>query len=72
MPARPRVVDTSAWIEWLTGSELGVRLRSEFPEKLAHNVLATDPAVEWAGVDAGFSPNQGDLRAPDIAIGALN
>ena len=34
------------------------------------NVLATDPAVEWAGVDAGFSPNQGDLRAPDIAIGA--
>jgi len=34
------------------------------------NVLATDPSVEWAGVDAGFSPKPGDLRAPDIAIGA--
>lgn len=35
MAARPRVVDTSAWIEWLTGSELGGRLRSELPEKLS-------------------------------------
>ncbi|MEA3639189.1 MAG: Uma2 family endonuclease [Lamprobacter sp.] len=33
-------------------------------------VLATDPDVEWAGVDAGFSPESGTLRAPDIAIAA--
>lgn len=34
------------------------------------NILGTDPAVEWAGVDAGFSPRPGDLRAPDVAVGA--
>lgn len=28
-----RVVDTSAWIEWLTGSELGHALGKQFPEK---------------------------------------
>jgi predicted nucleic acid-binding protein len=28
-----RVVDTSAWIEWLTGSALGRRLGPELPEK---------------------------------------
>lgn len=28
-----RVVDTSAWIEWLTGSPLGKRLGKEFPDK---------------------------------------
>lgn len=28
-----RVVDTSAWIEWLIGSPLGTRLSSEFPER---------------------------------------
>ncbi len=33
-------------------------------------VLATDPDVEWAGVDAGFSPESGTLRAPDIAVAA--
>ena len=27
------VVDTSAWIEWLTGSALGRKLGKEFPEK---------------------------------------
>lgn len=32
-------------------------------------VLATDPAVNEAGIDAGFSPSPGTLRAPDIAIG---
>lgn len=31
--AMPRVVDTSAWIEWFTGSVLGKTLRKEFPEK---------------------------------------
>lgn len=28
-----RVVDTSAWIEWLTGSELGHELGQQFPVK---------------------------------------
>lgn len=28
-----RVVDTSAWIEWLVDSALGQRLGSEFPDK---------------------------------------
>lgn len=31
--------------------------------------LATDPDVEEAGIDAGYSPEPGMLRAPDIAIG---
>lgn len=33
-------------------------------------VLETDPDVEWAGIDAGFSPEPGTLRAPDVAIAA--
>lgn len=28
-----RVVDTSAWIEWLTGTALGGRLGAQFPDK---------------------------------------
>jgi predicted nucleic acid-binding protein len=28
-----RVVDTSAWIEWLTGSPLGKKLGKQFPDK---------------------------------------
>jgi Uma2 family endonuclease len=32
-------------------------------------VLATDPAVEESGVDVGYSPEPGTLRAPDIAVG---
>lgn len=31
-------------------------------------VLDTDPAVDWAGVDAGFAPEPEMLRAPDIAV----
>jgi predicted nucleic acid-binding protein len=31
MAPRPRVVDTSAWVEYLTDSALGVRLRDELP-----------------------------------------
>ena len=33
MAAALRVVDTSAWIEWLTGSELGHKLGKQFPDK---------------------------------------
>ena len=32
-------------------------------------VLDTDHAVEEAGLDAGFSPTPGMLRAPDVAVG---
>jgi hypothetical protein len=34
-------------------------------------VLDTDPAVESAGVDAGFSPQPKTLRAPDISLGNI-
>lgn len=33
-------------------------------------VVTTDPDVEWSGIDAGYSPEPGMLRAPDIAVGA--
>lgn len=32
MPAQ-RVVDTSAWVEWLTASTLGQKLGKQFPDK---------------------------------------
>ena len=33
------------------------------------SVLETDPQVEEAGTDVGYSQAPGDLRAPDIAVG---
>lgn len=33
MAAPLRVVDTSAWIEWLTGSALGKKLGKQLPDK---------------------------------------
>lgn len=33
MAAPLRVIDTSAWIEWLVGSPIGKKLAKEFPEK---------------------------------------
>jgi len=33
------------------------------------HALSTDPDVTSAGVDVGYSPEPGTLRAPDIAIG---
>lgn len=33
MTAPLRVVDTSAWIEWLTGSAVGKKLGKQFPNK---------------------------------------
>lgn len=33
MAASRVVVDTSAWIEWLTGSALGTKLGKQFPDK---------------------------------------
>jgi len=33
MATSMRVIDTSAWIEWLVGSALGKKLSKEFPDK---------------------------------------
>jgi Uma2 family endonuclease len=35
-------------------------------------VLGSDPAVESAGLDAGFSPSPDTLRAPDVAVGNVS
>jgi hypothetical protein len=35
------------------------------------SLLGSDPDVESAGIDAGFSPDPSMLRAPDISIGGL-
>nr|VFK44999.1 MAG: Putative restriction endonuclease [Candidatus Kentron sp. TC]VFK59332.1 MAG: Putative restriction endonuclease [Candidatus Kentron sp. TC] len=32
------------------------------------SLLDSDPAVEWSGVDAGFSPNANTMRAPDVSV----
>lgn len=33
------------------------------------SVIGSDPDVESVGVDAGFAPEPGTLRAPDVAVG---
>ena len=35
----------------------------------AFELLDSDPAVESAGVDAGFAPSDDTLRAPDVSVG---
>jgi toxin FitB len=45
MATSPCVVDTSAWIEWLTGSTLGKQLGKELPEK-AHCIVPTIVQLE--------------------------
>jgi len=35
------------------------------------SALRSDPAIPDVGVDAGFSPTPGILRAPDLAVGKL-
>ncbi len=47
MAAAPRVVDTSAWIEWLVGSTLGKRMAREIPEK-ADCIVPTMVQLELA------------------------
>jgi Uma2 family endonuclease len=36
-----------------------------------YKVLATDPACEDVGIDTGFSPEPGTLRAPDLSVGRI-
>ncbi len=55
MAAALRVVDTSAWIEWLIGSLLGKKLRKEFPDK-SHCIVPTIVQLElskWLGRELG-------------------
>lgn len=50
-----RVVDTSVWIEWLTGSPLSKRLAKEIPDK-ANCVVPTIVQLElakWLNREAG-------------------
>jgi hypothetical protein len=39
------------------------------PNGLGVSVVGWDPAVEEAGVDTGYAPEPGMLRAPDVAVG---
>lgn len=39
------------------------------PNGLGASVVGWDPAVKEAGVDTGYSPEPGMLRAPDVAVG---
>jgi Uma2 family endonuclease len=39
------------------------------PNRLGASVVGWDPAVEEAGIDTGYSPEPGMLRAPDVAVG---
>jgi len=43
--SRPRVIDTSAWIEWLIGSALGEQLADELPDK-PHCIVPTIVQLE--------------------------
>jgi predicted nucleic acid-binding protein len=50
-----RLVDTSAWIEWLTGSPLGAKLAPELPER-AQWLVPTMVQLEltkWLAREAG-------------------
>ena len=43
--------------------------RGAGPNALGASVVAWDPAVTEVGVDAGYSPEPGTLRAPDVSVG---
>lgn len=45
--------------------------RGSRANRLGGQVLGTDPAVDSAGVDTGFSPTDDSLRAPDVAVGNI-
>lgn len=45
MATSMRVIDTSAWIEWLIGSALGKKLSKEFPDK-SHCIVPTIVQLE--------------------------
>ena len=39
------------------------------PNAIGASVVGWDPAVKEVGVDTGYSPEPGTLRAPDVAVG---
>lgn len=43
--------------------------RGSGPNQLGASVVGWDPAVQEAGVDAGYSPVPDMVRAPDVAVG---
>jgi Putative restriction endonuclease len=43
--------------------------RGAGPNGMGYAVVSSDPAVTEAGVDTGYSPEPGTLRAPDVAVG---
>lgn len=43
--------------------------RGSGPNQLGASVVGWDPLVNEVGVDAGYSPEPGMLRAPDVAVG---
>ena len=38
------------------------------PNATGAALLDSDPDVQWTGVDAGYSPDPGTLRAPDVSV----
>lgn len=50
---------------------LPTRARGGRANLLGGAVLAADPAVQDAGIDVGFSPEPGTLRAPDVSVGSI-
>lgn len=45
--------------------------RGALASRVGSAVLGSDPDAESVGIDAGFSPEPGTLRAPDLAVGNL-
>jgi Uma2 family endonuclease len=43
--------------------------RGSGPNGLGVSVVGWDPAVKQSGVDTGYTPEEGMLRAPDVAVG---
>jgi predicted nucleic acid-binding protein len=61
MAAVARVIDTSAWIEWLIGSTIGKKLAAEWPDK-SQSIVPTIVQLElskWLLREAG--EEQADL-----------
>jgi Uma2 family endonuclease len=45
--------------------------RGSLANLLGGSMLDSDPATEAVGVDTGFAPEPGTLRAPDVAVGEI-
>lgn len=62
MTDRLRVVDTSAWVEWLIGSALGKRLRKEIPDKTRCLV----PAIVQLELSKWLTRERGEAEADQV------